>query len=40
MANIKFMPSAPNQILWIVALIAGFLSILGTFYPCKSVVKV
>ncbi len=31
MANRKFMPSAPNQTLWIVALIVGFLGILGHF---------
>lgn len=31
MANRKFMPSAPNKILWIVALIIGFLGILGHY---------
>jgi len=31
MANKKFMPSAPNQILWILALIIGFLGILGHY---------
>ncbi len=31
MANRKFMPSAPNQILWVVALILGFLGILGHY---------
>ena len=31
MANRKFMPSAPNQTLWVVALIVGFLGILGHF---------
>lgn len=31
MANKKFMPSAPNQIVWIVALIVGFLGILGHY---------
>ena len=31
MANKKFMPSAPNQIIWIVALIIGFLGILGHY---------
>lgn len=31
MAKKKFMPSAPNQIVWIVALIIGFLGILGHY---------
>ena len=31
MANKKFMPSAPNQIVWIIALIVGFLGILGHY---------
>ena len=31
MANRKFMPSAPNQTLWLVALIVGFLGILGHY---------
>lgn len=31
MANKKFMPSAPTQSLWIVALIIGFLGILGHY---------
>ena len=31
MANKKFMPSAPNQTVWILALIVGFLGILGHY---------
>ena len=31
MANRKFMPSAPTKILWGVALIVGFLGILGHY---------
>lgn len=31
MANRKFMPSAPNQILWIIALIVGILGIIGHY---------
>ena len=31
MANKNFMPSAPNQTVWIIALIVGFLGILGHF---------
>lgn len=31
MANRKFMPSAPNLTLWAIALIVGFLGILGHF---------
>ncbi len=31
MANRKFMPSAPNQTLWVVALIVGFLGIFGHY---------
>jgi len=31
MANRKFMPSAPNQIVWILALIIGILGILGHY---------
>ena len=31
MANRKFMPSAPNQIIWAIALIVGFLGILGHY---------
>jgi hypothetical protein len=31
MAIRKFMPSAPNQTLWVVALIVGFLGILGHY---------
>ena len=31
MANRKFMPSAPNMTLWVIALIVGFLGILGHF---------
>ena len=31
MANRKFMPSAPNQTLWIIALVVGCLGILGHF---------
>ena len=31
MANKKFMPSAPNQVVWIIALIVGFLGILGHY---------
>jgi hypothetical protein len=31
MAKRKFMPSAPNQTLWVVALIVGFLGILGHY---------
>ena len=31
MANKKFMPSAPNQVVWILALIVGFLGILGHY---------
>ena len=31
MANKKFMPSAPNQIVWVLALIIGFLGILGHY---------
>lgn len=31
MARKKFTPSAPNQTLWIVALIIGFLGILGHY---------
>lgn len=32
MANKKFMPSAPNQTIWAIALILGFLGILGHYY--------
>ncbi|MEO6253945.1 MAG: hypothetical protein ABIN74_08425 [Ferruginibacter sp.] len=32
MANRKFMPSAPNKTLWILALIVGFLGILGHYF--------
>jgi hypothetical protein len=32
MAKRKFMPSAPNQTLWIIALIVGFLGILGHYF--------
>ena len=31
MANRKFLPSAPNLLLWIVALIVGFLGVLGHY---------
>ncbi len=31
MANHKFMPSAPNMTLWVIALIVGLLGILGHF---------
>lgn len=31
MANRKFMPSAPNQTIWVVALIVGILGVLGHF---------
>ena len=31
MANRKFMPSAPNQLIWAIALIVGFLGILGHY---------
>jgi len=31
MANRKFMPSAPNQIVWVLALIVGILGILGHY---------
>ncbi len=31
MANKKFMPSAPNQIVWILAIILGILGILGHY---------
>ena len=31
MANRKFMPSAPNQTVWVLALILGFLGILGHY---------
>ena len=31
MVNRKFMPSAPNQMVWIFALIIGFLGILGHY---------
>ena len=31
MANRKFIPSAPNQTLWVVALIVGLLGILGHY---------
>ena len=31
MANRKFMPSAPNQIVWVLALIIGVLGILGHY---------
>ena len=31
MANRKFMPSAPNQIVWVLALIVGVLGILGHY---------
>ena len=31
MSNRKFMPSAPNKALWAVALILGFLGILGHY---------
>jgi len=31
MANRKFIPSAPNQTLWVVAIIVGFLGILGRY---------
>lgn len=31
MAKKKFMPSAPNQTLWVIALIVGVLGILGHF---------
>ena len=31
MAKKKFMPSAPNQVVWVIALIVGFLGILGHY---------
>ncbi len=31
MAIRKFMPSAPNQIVWVIALIVGFFGILGHY---------
>ena len=31
MANKNFMPSAPNQTVWVLALILGFLGILGHY---------
>ena len=31
MAKKKFMPSAPNQTVWVLALIIGFLGILGHY---------
>jgi hypothetical protein len=31
MANKNFMPSAPNQTIWVIALILGFLGILGHY---------
>lgn len=31
MASKKFMPSAPSQIVWVLALIIGFLGILGHY---------
>lgn len=31
MAKKKFMPSAPNQTVWVIALIIGFLGILGHY---------
>ena len=31
MANNKFMPSAPNQIVWVLALVVGLLGILGHY---------
>jgi hypothetical protein len=31
MANRNFMPSAPNQTLWVVALVLGFLGILAHY---------
>jgi len=31
MANRKFIPSAPNQTLWVIALIVGLLGILGHY---------
>ena len=31
MANKRFMPSAPNQIVWVLALIIGFLGILAHY---------
>ena len=31
MANRKFMPSAPNQLVWALALIIGILGILGHY---------
>ena len=31
MANRKFMPSAPNQLIWAISLIVGFLGILGHY---------
>ncbi|MCB0649566.1 MAG: hypothetical protein KDC49_23015 [Saprospiraceae bacterium] len=31
MANKSFTPSAPNQIVWIIGLIAGILGILGNY---------
>lgn len=33
MAKRKFMPSAPNKVLWILALIFGILGIFAHFFP-------
>lgn len=39
MANRKFMPSAPNQTVWVVALIVGILGILGHFTQIEMLSK-
>lgn len=39
MANKKFMPSAPNLILWAFALIIGFLGVLGHYTSIDIVSK-
>ncbi len=39
MANKTFMPSAPNQTLWIVALIFGFLGVLAHYTHIETLSK-
>ena len=39
MANRSFMPSAPNQILWIAAIVVGILGILAHYSHIETVSK-
>ena len=39
MANRSFMPSAPNQILWIAAMVVGILGILAHYSHIETVSK-